>query len=480
MEQRNGVISNIVWKLAERMTAQIVTFIVSIILARLLDPSHYGIIAMVMVFITIANVFVQDGLGSALIQKKNADELDFSSVLIINIIFSMFLYFILFITAPYITCFYGKGYEQLTSIIRVLSFRLIFSAINSVQQAYVSRKMIFKKFFLATLLGTIVSAIIGIWMAYHNFGVWALVAQYLINVAIDTIILQISLNKWIKLRFSFERVKNLFNYGWKILGASLLNNGYQELRTLLIGKNYTSSNLAYYSKGKQFPELLVININTSIGAVMFPKMSKEQDDIKKLKDITRQSIRFSSYLLTPMMFGLMSIAHQFILLLLTEKWLFSVPFMQLYCIFYLAQPIHTANMQAIKALGRSDIYFNLEMIKKIIEIIVLISVMKISVFMIAASATILNWLFIFINSYPNNKLLNYSLKEQIKDIFSPIIMGVIMGGVVLLVGQLKISLFYLILVQILMGIIVYIILSILMKNKEFIYLLKMIKKLFRK
>lgn len=476
MTKKNGVVSNLAWKFAERISAQVVTLVVSIVLARLLDPSHYGIVAMVTVFITIANVFVQDGFGSALIQKKDADELDFSSVLIINLALAIFLYFLLFFTAPFISSFYGEGYEQLTPVLRVLSLRLILSAINSVQQAYVSRKMIFKKFFWATLLGTITSAIVGIGMAYCGFGVWALVAQYLTNTTIDTIILQLSLNKWPRLRLSWERVKGLFSYGWKILGASLLNNGYQELRTLLIGKIYTSSDLAYYSKGKQFPELLVININTSIGSVMFPKMSKEQDDLEKLKETTRKSIRFSSYVLSPLMFGLAAVATPFITLLLTDKWLFAVPFLQLYCLFYLAQPIHTANMQAIKALGKSDTFFKLEIIKKSIEIIVLLAVMRISVIAIAISATILNWLFIFVNSYPNNKLLHYSVKEQIKDIFPPIIMGFVMAGIVLMCGQFNLPQLPLMIIQIAVGAIVYIGLSWVLKNKEFLYLVNMVKK----
>lgn len=476
MTEKNGVVSNLAWRFAERITAQVVTLVVSIVLARLLNPSHYGLVAMVTVFITIANVFVQDGFGSALIQKKNADELDFSSVLILNVALSILLYLLLFFAAPFISSFYGEGYEQLTPVLRVLSLRLILSAINSVQQAYVSRKMIFKKFFWATLLGTITSAVVGIWMAYSGFGVWALVAQYLTNTTIDTVVLQISLNKWPKLRFSFERIEGLFSYGWKILGASLLNNGYQELRTLLIGKLYTSADLAYYSKGKQFPELLVININTSIGSVMFPKMSKEQDDINKLKETTRQSIRFSSYVLSPIMFGLAAVATPFISLLLTDKWLFAVPFMQLYCLFYLAQPIHTANMQAIKALGKSDTFFKLEIIKKTIELITLMAVMKISVLAIVISATILNWLFVFVNSYPNNKLLHYSVKEQIKDISPPIVMGFAMAAVVLLCGKLELPQMLLMAIQIIVGVVTYAGLSFLSRNKEFTYLLNMIKK----
>lgn len=480
MKNGSGTISNLLWKFAERISAQVVTLVVSIVLARLLDPSHYGIVAMVTVFITIANVFVSDGFGSALIQKKDADRLDFSSVLIANIVLAVILYFALFFAAPYISAFYGKGYEELTPVLRVLSLRLILSAINTVQQAYVSRKMIFKKFFWATLFGTIISAIVGIWMAYRGYGVWALVAQYLTNTTIDTIILQLSLKKWPGLQFSFTRIKSLFSYGWKILGASLLNNGYQELRTLLIGKIYSSADLAYYSKGKQFPELLVININTSIGSVMFPKMSKEQDNIARLKATTRSSIRFSSYVLSPMMFGLAAVAKTFVSLLLTDKWLFAVPFLQLYCIFYLAQPIHTANMQAIKALGRSDTFFHLEIVKKAIELITLVAVMRISVLAIAVSATILNYLFIFINSFPNKKLLGYSVQEQLKDIFPPIAMGMVMAGVVLMLGKIPVSQLPLMVIQIIVGGAIYIGMSIFFRNREFFELKKMILSIVNK
>lgn len=480
MKNSSGTVSNLIWKFAERISAQAVTLLVSIVLARLLEPSHYGIVAMVTVFITIANVFVADGLGSALIQKKDADKLDFSSVLIVNIVLSFLLYSILFFSAPYISSFYGKGYEQLTPVIRVLSLRLILSAINTVQQAYVSRQMIFKKFFWSTLSGTIVSAVVGIWMAYKGYGVWALVAQYLTNTTIGTIVLQISLNMWPGLQVSFSRIKGLFSYGWKILGASLLNNGYQELRTLLIGKLYSSADLAYYSRGQQFPAVLVININTTIGAVMFPKMSKEQSDLSKLKETTRRSIRFSSYVLTPLMFGLAAVATPFVSLLLTDKWLFAVPFLQLYCIFYLVQPIHTANMQAIKALGRSDVFLKLEMIKKSIELLTLLAVMKISVFAIAASATLLNLLFIFINAFPNKKLLNYSIKEQLRDILPSFSMGLVMAVIVFLLGFLPFPKFPLMIIQILVGSIIYITMSIVLKNRELEYLLNMIRPFFKR
>ena len=317
-------------------------------------------------------------------------------------------------------------------------------------------------------------------MAYKGFGVWALVAQYLVNTTIDTIVLQITLHRFPKIRYSLRRIKSLFKFGWKILAASLLNNGFQELRSFMIGKYYSSSDLGYFTKGKQFPEILVININTSISSVMFAKMSKEQDDIKLLKQTTRNSIRYSSYILSPMMFGLAAIATSFISVLLTDKWLFAVPYLQLYCLFYLVQPIHGANMQAIKALGRSDIYFILEIIKKSIEIIVLVICLKFGVMAIAISAVILNYLFVIINSFPNRKLLNYSLKEQILDITPPMVMGIIMFLLVGAIGSLALPKIVLLVIQVLFGVFVYFILSSATNNKEFKYFNSMVTRFVKR
>lgn len=466
-----SVLNNLAWKFAERIAAQLVTLIVSVVLARILDPSHYGIIAIVTIFITLANVFVSNGFGSALIQKKDADALDFSSVLWFNIGFSVTLYFVLFFAAPYIAAFYGTGYEILTPVLRVLSIRLIFSAINSVQQAYVAKKMIFYKFFLATLFGTILSAFVGIWMAYNGFGVWALVAQYLTNTTVDTFVLGISLGKKPLFKISIERLKGLLRFGIHILGTSLLITGYQELRALIIGKLYSPANLAYYDKGKQFPNLIVANINTSIGAVLFPKLANEQDNLLALKQTTRQSIRFSSFIMSPMMLGLVAVAESFVSLILTDKWLPCVPLLQLFCIFYLFQPIHTANIQAMNAVGRSDLSLKLEIIRDAIQLVILVFVMWISVEAIVMSMAIMSTLFTFLNAYPNIKLLNYSIKEQMSDILPNVAMAVIMFICVSTVKMIPMNDIITLIVQLIVGLAVYLLLSIVTKNKQFIYLM---------
>lgn len=480
MDKKGGVFSNLAWKFAERITAQLVSLVVSVILARLLDPKHYGTIAIVMIFITIANVFVSDGWGSALIQKKNADELDFYSCLYFTVALSIVLYIILFFCAPLISMFYGEGYEILTPVLRVLGIRLVLSAVNSVQQAAISRKMQFRMFFWATLFGTVVSAVVGIFMAYKGFGVWALVAQYMINTTVDTLVLAIIMKNKPKLMFSFTRLKGLFNYGWKILSSRLLLTGYQEVRAILIGKLYSSEDLAFYDKGKQFPSLLVTNIDSSIGAVLFPKLSQIQDDKLRLKETTRMSIRFSSYLLSPMMFGLASISTSFVTVLLTEKWLPCVPLMQMMCILYLFQPINTANLQAIKAVGKSNIVLILEIIKISVQLVGLLLVLHVGVNAIVLMMTVLNVLLTFVNIIPNKKYLNYGVKEQLLDIFPSIAYGLLLFIIVSLIGLLSLAPIVMLIVQIIVGVFIYISLSVITHNKEFSTLLSTIKSVFKK
>ena len=467
MANSSGLITNLAWKFGERVSSQLVSLVVSIVLARILMPSDYGAIAMVTVFIALAQVFVEGGFSGALIQKKEADRLDFSTVFYFVLAFSLVIYVAIFFMAPYISLFYGKGYEVLTPVFRVLGIQIIIFGVNSVQQAYVSREMMFRKFFYATLAGTIVSAVIGLSMAYLGYGVWALVGQQLSMTIVNTITLFLVTRKLPVLSFSWQRLKQLLSYGIKLFASNVLITIYQELRALIIGKLYTPSDLAFYDKGKSFPSLVVTNINSSIGAVLFPKISKEQDDINQVKQTTRNSIRFSAFLMSPMMLGLAAVAEPFIRLLLTEKWVPCVPLLQIFCVVFLFQPIHTANMQAIKAIGRSDIYLWLEIIKKIVELIVLLLVMRIGVTAIVVSMAILTTLFTFVNAYPNARLINYSFGEQMKDIIPSIGGSLIMAACIYLISFLPLTDWSMLLIQIPLGAIIYIFLSKAFKIKEF-------------
>jgi O-antigen/teichoic acid export membrane protein len=467
MSNDGGLISNLAWKFSERIASQVVSFIVSIILARILLPSDYGAVAMVTVFIALAQVFVEGGFSGALIQKKDADRLDFSSVFYFILAFSVVMYLVIFFTAPYISNFYGEGYEVLTPVLRVLGIQIVIFGVNSVQQAYVSREMMFRKFFYSTLVGTIVSAILGLSMAYMGYGVWAIVGQQLSMTLVNTITLFLITRKLPSLEFSWARLKGLLNYGIKLFVSNVLITFHQELRALIVGKLYSPSDLAYYDKGRSFPNIIVANINSSIGAVLFPKISREQDDINQVRRTTRYSIRFSAFLMSPLMLGLAAVAEPFIRLLLTDKWVPCVPLLQVFCVVYLFQPIHTANMQAIKAIGRSDVFLWLEIIKKVIELVVLFLVMRMGVMAIVLSMAVLTTLYTFVNAYPNSRLIHYSFSDQMKDIMPSIGNSLIMGSIVYMFSYLPLQDWTLLLVQIPTGVMVYILLSKLFKIKEY-------------
>lgn len=467
------VFSNFIWRFAERCGAQLVTFIVSIVLARILTPSDYGTIALVTVFTTILQVFIDSGLSTALIQKKDADDLDFSSVFYFNFVICIILYLIMFVSAPFIADFYKDS--SLVSIVRVISLTLVISGVKGVQQSYVSRHMLFKRFFFSTLGGTIFSAVLGIIMAYAGFGVWAIVFQQLSNNAIDTLILWITV-KWRPIKkFSWSRLKNLLSFGWRMLASSLLDTVYNNLRNMIIGKLYTSADLAFYNQGDKFPKLIVTNINTSIDSVLLPTMSNEQDNHVRVKDMTRRAIKISTYIMAPLMIGLAFCAKPIVQIVLTDKWLPCVPYLQVFCISYLFWPIHTANLNAIKAMGRSDLFLKLEVIKKFIGMILLLITMNISVMAMAYSLLISGLISQVINSWPNRYLLKYSYIDQIKDILPNIVMALIMGVFVYFINYLNLSVLVSLMIQIILGGIIYLVLSIFTKNDSFTYLINILK-----
>lgn len=468
-----NVITNFFWRFLERCGAQGVTFIVSIVLARLLDPTVYGTVALVTIFTTIMQVFVDSGMGNALIQKKDADDLDFSSVFYFNMAMCSVLYLIMFFAAPFIASFYRM--PELTAIVRVLSFVVVISGVKNVQQAYVSRHLMFKRFFFSTLGGTIGAAVIGIAMAYLGFGVWALVAQMLFNAAVDTTILWITVKWRPKKMFSFQRLKSLFSYGWKLLVSSLIDTVYNDLRQLIIGKKYSSGDLAYYNQGKKFPQLIVTNINTSIDSVLLPTMSKAQDDMAAVRSMTRRAIKTSTFLMMPAMIGLAVCAEPLVRLILTEKWLPCVLFLRIFCITYAFYPIHTANLNAIKAMGRSDLFLKLEIIKKTVGIIAILITMWISVQAMAYSFLVTTILNQIINSWPNKKLLNYSYLEQIKDMMPQILLSLGMGAAIYAVSFLHLSASLTLLIQIPLGVLVYWSGSKIFHVESYTYIIEMVK-----
>lgn len=478
MKKEYSVFSNFFWRFSERCGAQLVTFIVSIVLARILAPEDYGQVALITVFTTIMQVFVDSGLGTALIQKKDADDLDFSSVFYFNFAVCLVLYAIMFMVAPLIAWFYKDS--TLTPIVRVISLTIVISGVKGIQQSYVSRNMLFKRFFYATLGGTVFSALLGIGLAYAGFGVWAIVAQQLSNTAIDTLILWLTVKWRPQKMFSWERLKGLLSFGWKMLASALLDTVYGNIRSLIIGKMYSSADLAYYNQGDKFPNVIANNINTSIDSVLLPTMASEQDNASRVKAMTRRAIKTSTYIMAPLMMGLAFCAEPIVRLILTDKWLPCVPYLRIFCITYMFYPVHTANLNAIKAMGRSDLFLKLEIAKKIVGIALLLSTMWFGVMAMAYSLLISSVTSQIINSWPNRKLLNYRYLDQLKDILPGIALAVVMGFCVNLVGLFHLSNVVTLLVQIPMGATIYIAASAVLHLESYEYLMGMIRPVLKK
>ena len=477
MGTEKKILTNFIWRFAERCGSQIVTFVVSVVLARILAPSDYGTITLVTVFTTILQVFVDSGLGTALVQKKDADDLDFSSVFYFNCALCLVLYLGMFAAAPLIAKFYEN--TELVPIIRVISLTVVVSGLKNVQQAYVSRNMQFKRFFYSSSGGVVFSAVLGIALAKAGCGVWALVAQQLSNVAINTAILWITVKWRPKKMFSRERLKGLLSFGWKLLVSALLDTGYSNLRNLIIGKVYSTADLAYYDQGDKFPKVIVTNINTSIDSVLLPSMSSEQDDRERVKNMTRRAIKTSTYIMAPLMMGLAFCAEPVVTLVLTEKWLPCVPFLRIFCITYMFWPVHTANLNAIKAMGHSDWFLKLEIIKTAVCIGALLATVNIGVTAIAYGALFTSAASQIINAWPNKKLLGYGYLEQVRDFAPGILLAVAMGVCVYFIGCIPLPTAVTLVIQVVSGAVIYFGASYVLKLEEFKYLLGIVKS-FRK
>ncbi|MBP3538421.1 MAG: lipopolysaccharide biosynthesis protein [Oscillospiraceae bacterium] len=478
MDNKQKVVSNLIWRFMERFGSQLVSFVVQIVLARMLAPSVFGTVAKVTIITSILLVFVDSGMANSLIQKKDPDDLDFSSVFFFNLAFCLVLYAGLFAAAPAIARFYKDA--QLTAIIRVLGLTVVVAGVKNVQQAYVSKTLQFKRFFFATLGGTLLSAVVGIAMVYAGFGVWAIVAQQLTNVTVNTGILWLTVGWKPKLMFSFARLKGLLSYGWKLLVSGLLDTVYNKLREILIAVFYTDADLAFYNRGMTYPNLLVENINASIDSVLLPVLSAEQEHKEQVRNMTRRAIRISTYVMMPLMMGLAVCAEPLIRLLLTEKWLPCVPYLRIFCFSYAFYPLHTANLNAIKAMGRSDLFLKLEIIKKVIGVAVLAVTLPYGVYAMALSLLFTSVLSQLINSWPNAKLLGYSYAKQLKDMLPAILLSIVMGLVVYPITFFGWSDWLTLPVQVIVGAAVYIAGSVVFKLDSFNYLLSILKKFVRR
>ncbi len=471
---KHNILYSFVWKLSERFSVQGISFIVSICLARLLRPSEYGEIALIMVFINTANVIIDGGLSTALIQKKEANKTDFSTIFYATVIVSLVIYAILFLSAPAIASFFRQ--PSLDHVIKVVGICLFAYAFNSIQRAYISKHMLFKNLFLSSLSSTIVAGIIGIVLAYRGYGKWALVWHYIASSYIMALVMFVTVKWRPDFSFSFTSFKALFDYGWKIFLSNIMVSLFVNIRSLIIGKFYTPAYLAYFERGKQMPALIMENINASTQTVLFPVFSANQDNLQQVRNMVSRSIKTSSLVIFPLLVGLFVTAKPLVITMLTEKWLATVPFIQIFCIAYLLMPLQIANLEALKAIGRSDVILRLEITKKVLEVCILVVSVFINVYAIAIGVVIYNFLCIFVNTYPSKKLIGYTTAQLWNDIYPPLLASIVMGVPALCLTYLPLSHLAILSLQAITGIVIYLAICMTFKLESFTYIRETILK----
>ena len=473
-------IKGVFWKFSERFAAKIVSLVVSIILARLLTPDDYSVVGIVSIFFVFANVFISGGFNTALIQKKEVDIEDYSSVLYLSMFIAFIMYSTLFFSAPFISRVYQQ--EILVSVIRIMGLSLFINAFKSVLCAYVSRNLQFKKFFFATIGGTVISAVIGISMAWNGFGPWALVAQQMVNSIIDTLILFFTTKFRLVLKLSFSKLKMLFQYGWKIFVASVISVIYDEVNPLVIGLKYSGADLAFYTKGRSFPHLINTTLGDTFSAVLFPVMSKVQDNKEALLKYTRRFLSVSSFVIFPAMIGFLAVADNFIMVLLTEKWLPASIYIRIFCFVFMLNIIQKGNLEVIRASGRSDLLLIMEIIKKSLYFIVigLFLIFTDTPEMLAVACGVNTLIATLVNTFPNRKIIGYSYRAQVMDLLPNFVTAIIMGICVFYIGYLAIDNLLCLILQIISGCIIYVTLNVIIKNPTFFYYIETIRTLIFK
>ena len=431
---KKNTIASLVWKLFERGGRAIVELAVQVVMARMLAPDEFGALAIMLVFINVGNAIVQSGLNTALVQAKSIDDGDTSTVFWLSFGVSILLYGIIFFASPLIAEFYGM--EYIAWPLRALSLILLITAFNSVQVALVQRELKLRKVFNATLVAVLISGAAGIAAAVVGAGLWALVLQQLLYQMINCFVLGLQIRWWPSLVFSRSKARKHFSFSWKLLASGLLEKGYQSLSDLIIGKQFSAASLGLVSQGKKYPQALGSMLDGAIQPVMLSAVSRVQSDVSQVKRLVRRALKTSTFLIVPSMTLFAVAAEPIVGLLLGEKWLPCVPFLQMYCFIYALFPIHTSNLQALNGMGRSDLFLKLELVKKTYGICLILFaafVLK-DVHLMVAMYMLSGVIATIVNAHPNKRVIGYSYGEQLRDIAPVFALSALSGGLTLLCG----------------------------------------------
>ncbi|MGO5393363.1 lipopolysaccharide biosynthesis protein [Collinsella sp. LCP19S3_C9] len=471
---KHTVVTSLAWKFLERGSAQVVSFVVSLVLARLLGPTDYGVVSLVLVFTAIALVFVQGGFNTALIQKEGASELDYSSVLVFSLGMSFAIYIVLFLAAPSVAEFYNN--PEVCLILRVMALVLLPGAYNSVQIAYAEKTFQFRKLFVANLATAVCSGAVGIALAFAGAGVWALVAQQLGNQAFVCAVLVFTLHWRPRLGFSLESIKGLFAFGANVLVGNLLVSVFLNLRNLIVGRLFDTSTLGLFNRGHQFPSTVMSAITGSMQEVMLPTFSGVQESPERVLSIARRSVRASCFVIFPLLFGLGSCASTLVLVVLGESWICCVPYLQIFAVSYCFQPIQLITAQAMRGLGDSKTTLKLEIVRKTAEFALMFLSIALGPVALAASSVVAGAVSCAVALVPNVRVLGYSLHDQLCDLLRPLVGSAVMALCVLAIGMFPLPGVAVLAFQILLGAVIYAVFMWLMRDDTMMMLVGGFKK----
>lgn len=464
---KNKTIKGVLWHSFQKASTQLLSFVISVVLARMLSPDDFGLVALTSIFLTVANVLADSGLGTSLVQKKEIDRLDVNTVFFFSLALSVLLYAVLFFIAPLVSRMYGQ--PALTDILRVLGLGLLLSSFNSVQSSLIQRRMDFKFFFYVSLISTVLSGVVGLWMAYAGYGCWALVGQGLTKIAASVITLYLIVRWLPRPEFSFTRLKGLYRFGLNYMGANLVGSIFNELRGFLIGLRYAPSDLAFFNRGDSIPSMLNGNVTGTVSSVLFSAVSKIQDQRDAVKQAMRRTMMATTFVVAPLLAILMGSSYQVIPALYSAKWGAAAPFMAVLALYYLFSVLGAVNLMAMNAIGRSDVTFKLEFVKKPVFLGILLYTMQISPMAIAVGNVIYALYGASVNALPNKKLIGYSYREQIGDIYQQILLALLVGVLVFALGRLGWNLWLTLVLQWVGGGALYLGLSALLRMESFRY-----------
>ena len=478
MPSGKKIFTNIIWRFFERTGTQLVTLAVSIILARMLAPELFGLLAMIVAVVTVLRVPIENCLGHALIQKEDADRSDFSTAFYFNLIVAAGLYAAVFFIAPAVAA--HAEVTGMTALIRVLGVSIPVSAFKSLQQAYAERNMLFRKFFFASLAGTVIAGVAGVLLALKGFGIWALAAQYMLDLTVDTVLLWVIVRWRPNAVFSSKRLGALLSYGWKLTASALMDSAFEGLKQTLTGLRISSADLAYLNRGQVYPRALFNTVNSSVENVMFSAMSREQSRPEIVREMVRKNVTTVTYVLAPFLAGLAAVAEPLTRLVLTEKWMPCVPLLRICCAAYLLSPAVKANQSAINAMGRSGLFLILEVIKKLFSVTILFISLRFGVTGVACGMLVISLICLIVNAVPNGRLVGYPLWTQLLDVLPSVALAAAMGIAVYAAGHLGLGDAVTLAIQIPLGIILYLAGSAVLKLKGCSNLIGLIRSLKKK